>query len=54
MGEQNQATATLAEACQLIHLLCLQADEEDQDHIARELKRRLFWHVFAVDTYVKA
>jgi hypothetical protein len=51
MDQANQAAVLLAEACQLTHLLCLQSTENDNvDCIERELRRRLFWHVLAVDT----
>jgi hypothetical protein len=49
-GENNRAITLLAEACQLTHVLCLRTPIGEQDHIERELRHRVFWHVYAVDT----
>jgi hypothetical protein len=47
-GETNRAIALLAEACQLTHVLCLRGTDEP-DFIEQQLRRRVFWHVYAVD-----
>lgn len=53
MGQVNRALAFLSEACQLAHLLRARAhDDGDGDVIEREVLRRVFWHVYAVDMYV--
>jgi len=51
-GETNRAIALLAEACQLTHVLCLRGTDEP-DFIEQQLRRRVFWHVYAVDRYVQ-
>ncbi|KAK1923431.1 hypothetical protein DB88DRAFT_510988 [Papiliotrema laurentii] len=49
IGETNRAIAILAEACQLAHVLCLRTPVDEADHVERELRRRAFWHIYAVD-----
>ncbi|GMK57856.1 hypothetical protein CspeluHIS016_0406900 [Cutaneotrichosporon spelunceum] len=49
-GEVHRALSLLAEACQLTYFLRMHEDlPDEQNVIERELRRRIFWHVYAVD-----
>ncbi|WVF71047.1 hypothetical protein IAT40_005844 [Kwoniella sp. CBS 6097] len=49
VGLKNPAAALLAEACQMVHTLCMNGTDDAVDWVERELRRRTFWHVYAVD-----
>ncbi|WVQ96918.1 hypothetical protein IAU59_004026 [Kwoniella sp. CBS 9459] len=49
VGLKNPAAALLAEACQMVHTLCMNGTDDGVDWVERELRRRTFWHVYAVD-----
>ncbi|OCF30526.1 hypothetical protein I317_03296 [Kwoniella heveanensis CBS 569] len=49
VGLKNPAAALLAEACQMVHTLCMNGADDAIDWVERELRRRTFWHVYAVD-----
>ncbi|BEI86643.1 hypothetical protein CcaverHIS002_0609300 [Cutaneotrichosporon cavernicola] len=48
-GQVHRALALLAEACQLTYLLRMHEDKDQPNIVDRELCRRIFWHVYAVD-----
>lgn len=49
MGQVHRAFAFLSEACQLTHILRMHDPPEEGNFVERELRRRIFWHVYAVD-----
>ncbi|RSH88652.1 hypothetical protein EHS25_002879 [Saitozyma podzolica] len=54
VGQVNRASALLSEACQVAHNLRLHEsgdipEFQDLDTVEMELRRRVFWHVYAVD-----
>lgn len=48
-GQVHHALALLAEACQLTYLLRMHEETDQTGIVERELRRRIFWHVYAVD-----
>ena len=56
MGKTTRALTLLSEACQLMHLLHMHDDEVTAglglDAVEVQMRRRIWWHVYAVDMYV--
>lgn len=52
LGQDHRAQVYLSEACHLIHIIRLehaQQQPEEIDFIEREMFRRMWWHVYALD-----